>query len=338
MAELVLLPIRLNDTMTIVPDNLAVDGHERNLLEDSTDVPEMPFWQTSDLVPVAHPPPWMEQTNLVWLAITPTDATRAYKVALRLAQMLIEIMRSDPGLYQPLRSILNDLWLRIVEASSSSLTRRGDPLTAVDRVLLATMGVYGISPFLSDISLKLSLPISVSLDDTSRLAALLEQRAPLVRDQIQQYLAQLGLPIHWWSEALVFGLMVHPQGIAWVRPPFRLGPKPRSLAFERGIEVALGVPDQTYRIASKFHRTFLAVNGVSFMMKRRGAKPGNSRKKPHTRLAFEKYVLARSDKGFGPEAIAEDSESQRLYRVLRNDTTVILNVQAVRRAIRTGTS
>jgi hypothetical protein len=302
---------------------------------DLADVPEQPSWQTEDLLPVAYPSPWLTQGDERWRAITEVDATDAYNVALALVRALIETMRAKPDLYRPLRSFLNHLWLRVVIATGGGVNRSGNPFTPMDRVFLTTIGVFGIAPLVQNESDPMGPPLAVTINQDSRVAADLRLHRQLIRDRIRQYLAAIDVPLHWWSEAAALGLMLHPQGIAWVRPPFHLGPKTGSTAIERGIDMAFGVPEKTYRIASKFHRAFLAAHGVAFVGKSRGARPGHSRKKTKARRKFENYVLSRAEARQSPQAIVEDAEAQRLYGLARKDSTVELREQHVRHVIRT---
>ena len=128
-------------------------------------------------------------------------------------------------------------------------------------------------------------------------------------------------------------LLLHPQGMVWVQHPFHLTPPLGETPIERGIDLATGVPDTSYRSANKFHRAFRK----SWGSERKPDRPGPKSGQPHRtslRQRFEQYVLERTQAGLSPQFIALDREALRLYRIVRDDHAVDLSEQTVRRVLR----
>ena len=122
--------------------------------------------------------------------------------------------------------------------------------------------------------------------------------------------------------------------MAWVRNPFFLGPTLGKTELERGLELAIGAPNTTYRSASKFHQAFRRARGSVYEPERPGPKPGQPRRTPSKRELFERFLLERTRQGVTVYYITQDAEAQRLYREVRGDHAVVLNEQAVRRVLR----
>lgn len=133
---------------------------------------------------------------------------------------------------------------------------------------------------------------------------------------------------------VLFGLLLHPQGMVWVRDPLNLGPSHGGTPLERGIEWAIGVPDTTDRSANKVHRAYLRAWGGARQPDRPGQKPVQSRHKTRGTREFEDYILSRRKVGLSPWAITQDAEANRLYRLARDDPDAELTVQVVRRVLR----
>ena len=132
----------------------------------------------------------------------------------------------------------------------------------------------------------------------------------------------------------MFRLLLHPQGMAWIRDPLNLGGSHGGTELERSIELAIGVPDTTYRSANRVHRAFRRAWGGARMPDRPGLKPGQPRRTASERLRFEAYVIGRINSGSSAKSLTDDPKAQFLYGKVRSDHAVVLNEQAIRRVLR----
>ena len=134
-------------------------------------------------------------------------------------------------------------------------------------------------------------------------------------------------------EMALFGLLFHPQGMVWLLDPFVLGPTGGKTELERGIELAIGAPDTTYRRANMVHRAYRRALGSVHEPERTGPKPGNSRRTSTARQRFEDHVRDRAGAGGSAYTITQEVKAQRLYRRAKKGKAVYLNEQAVRRVL-----
>lgn len=296
------------------------------------DLPEWPDWQTGDLVPAIYGPPWLAPTDRAWYPLSGQERNQTFEVALTMAHRVVDRLREIPQAYKQLRASLSEIWVGVVIGSGGH-TRAGRALNDVDRVMLASMAVFEISMLVRpEKCLQTSAPQVARLDKSVHLVDQLRRNRHQIRADIRSCLSRVGVPPHLWAEVLVFGLLVHPYGMAWILSPFLLGVA--STPLERGIEFALGTPDSVYRTANKFHRAFLAAHGYRRERDHPGPKPGKPRPQSKDRLRFENYVWERWQAGVSAQFIAQDAEAQRLYRRTRKDQQAALSEQTVRRVIR----
>ena len=133
---------------------------------------------------------------------------------------------------------------------------------------------------------------------------------------------------------VLFGLLLHPPGMVWVRDPINLGPSHGGTPLERGIELAIGVPDTTYRSANKVHRAFRQAWSGAREPDHPGPKPGHSRRTSPARQRFEDYVNESISSGSSAKSLTDDRQAQVLYGKVRGDHAVVLNEQVIRRVLR----
>ena len=299
------------------------------------DPPAFPSWQTRYLDLWLIVPPWIGHSEHRWDPLTLAETSVQERVAINMIHRLIDCLRQFVAVYGPLRSALQDYWAPLVLGTASGYHRSGRPLTDVDRVILATMIIFDLAMLVAPPGASAaSPPLPARLNTDLDIVRKLSQLGPDVRQRLRQCLEQVGYNPDIWREIVLFGLLLHPQGMAWVGNPFFMGPTLGKTELERGLELAIGVPDTTYRSASKFHRAYRTAWGAAREPERPGPKPGQSRRTSLARQKFERYILDRIQASLSPQLIALDHEAQRLYRIVRNDHAVNLNEQVVRRVLR----
>jgi hypothetical protein len=334
--ELVLAPPDVDNPNHESEKVVTIDiDDERQLILKMGRIRRYPYWQEHDLTPRLHRPPWLTAADRQWWPLNQRDQNHAYHVAHSFVEQVIVKMRAKPELYEPLRRWLITAWQPLVLGTRDAIRRDGIPLLMTDRVMLATMAVFKVGRLISYDDDQGRPPKLVSLNENQPIISDLINQAPRIRRLIRAYLEHLGFQVSKWMEAAVFGLLLHPQGIAWIRIPFNLGPRGEGTEVERGMEFAVGIPSETYRVGGKYHAGFLRAHGVVFQGATRGAKPGKPRIRNKSRQRFVDYILERVARGLSPQVIANDAEAQRLYRASRRDTaTASLDEAKVRYVIR----
>lgn len=250
-----------------------------------------------------------------------------------MAGRLITLCRRKPDVYLSVRSKVAVYWTDIVLSCAGRPTRRGDAFTDVDCVLLATQAVFDLATLVSA-STSTGPPVPAVPDRREPLVQGLMDHSPQIQGWLRECLLELGAAPDEWSAALLFGLLLHPLGVAWVRAPFNFGPRRNLTEVERGLEFAVEVPDTTYRTAGKVHRAYRRAHGVERKNEKSGPKPGGTRHPSPQRERFEAYVLSQSEAGAYVYSIAQDPKAQRLYRRARPGATAELSEQTVRRVLR----
>lgn len=302
---------------------------------EAPELPGLPAWQTRDLDIWWHCPPWIGPEEQRWGPLSPAEADKQESVAIGMIGKLIDRLRQNFDVYSPLRTEFSNYWAPIMAGLSGVAPRSGLPLTEIDRVILTMMVVFDLGmlvapPDLSPDSPPTHATVNRDLEFTKKLVNI----APKIRGSLRRCLEDMGCDPDHWSEMVLFGLLLHPQGMVWVRDPLNLGSSQGGTPLERSIELAVGAPDTTYRSANKVHRAYRRAWGGARQPDRPGPKSGQSHRTSRNRQRFEQYVLDRTQAGLSPQSIALDHGAQRLYSIVRNDHAVELNEQAVRRVLR----
>ena len=192
------------------------------------------------------------------------------------------------------------------------------------------LGMLVAPPDLSPDSPPFPFQVKRDLEFTKKLV----YKASEIRGKLRHCLEEIGWDPDYWSEMVLFGLLLHPQGMVWVRDPLNLGPSQSGKPLEYSIELAIGVPDTTYRSANKFLRAFRRAWGGARHPDRPGAKPGQSRRTSRKRQLFEDYLIERRNNGSSAKSLTDDPKAQSLYGRVRSDHAVVLNEQVIRRVFR----
>ena len=301
----------------------------------SPDLSESPPWQHQDLTLWQYPPPWLAQDDSSWAPLSPKEEEQQRKVALSTVRRLIHRLRDRPDVYSPVRKELNDLWSGVVLGFSPASTRSGRPLTDVDYVLYATLVVFDMAMLIWPLgSAPDSQPIPASINRELEICRRLIERADDIRQSLRNCLTGIGVHPDSWHEHVLFGLLLHPQGIVWVDHLYALSPSYGRTEPERGMDLAVGVPNTTYRSANKVQRAYRSAWGAQREPERPGPRPGQPRRPSDDWQEFEAYIVRRRNLGLSPQLITQDAEAQRLYQVARNDFSAVLNDQVIRRILR----
>ena len=162
----------------------------------------------------------------------------------------------------------------------------------------------------------------------------LVNKASEIRGRLRTCLANLGCDPDHWLEMVLFGLVLHPEGMVWVRHPLNIAASHGGTPLERGIELAIGVPDTTYRSANKVHRSYRRAWGGAREPDSPGPKPGQSRRTSRQRQRFEAYIIERNNNGYSARSLIGDPKARDLYGKVRGDHAVVLNEQVIRRVLR----
>ncbi len=299
------------------------------------DRPPFPAWQTQDLRPCLYWPPWVSRVDTRWAPVPLRETFKQEEVAQRMVLRLIQRLQANVPVYQPLRQEFHDYWGSLVIGFAPVLSRSGFPLTDVDLVLLTSMIIFDLAVLLAPGSeTGQGQPLPARIMPEAPIVRKLGERAQEIRASLRECLQQVGWHPDLWSESVLLGLLLHPLGVVWVRPPFHLGPNFGRSELERGIELAIEAPDTSYRSANKLHRAYRHAFGGGREPERPGPRPGQPRRPAAQRDEFEKYVLDRSRAGLTPYLISTDADANRLYRMARHDHMAILTEQAVRRVLR----
>lgn len=302
---------------------------------EAPDLPELPAWQTGDLDVWLYRPPWIGPDEQPWSPLSPTEADQQKSVALGMIRKLIDRLRQNLDVYIPLRIEFHDYWAPIIVGLSGFPPRSGSPATDIDRILMTMLVVFDLailvtSPDLAKDSPPVPVGVNRDLEFTKKLGSL----APEIRMHLRQCLEDIGCDPDYWLEMALFGLLLHPLGMVWVRDPVNFAPSHGGTELERSIELAIGVPDTTYRSSNKVHRAYRKSWGVTREPERPGPKPGGTSHPGPARKKFNHYVLAQSQLGASAYAITQDNEAQWLFGEARRDHAVVLNDQAVRWVLR----
>lgn len=311
----------------------SIEGGRYNV--EALDLPELPAWQTRDLDILLYRPPWIGPDEQPWRPLTPAEADQQQSVAIGMVRKLIDRLRQNLDVYIPLRIEFHNYWAPIIVGLSGSPTRSGSPATDIDRILMTMLVVFDLailvtSPDLAQDSPPVTVDSNRDLEFTTKLGSL----APEIRMHLRQCLEDIGCNPDYWLEMVLFGLLLHPLGMVWVRDPVNFAPSHGGTELERAIELAIGVPDTTYRSSNKVHRAYRKSWGVTREPERPGPKLGGTRHPSPARQKFENYVLYQSQLGASAYAITQDNEAQRLYGEARRDHAVVLKEQAIRRILR----
>jgi len=309
-----------------------VDGKYRLSTQDK---PELPFWQTQDLELHDYHPPWLARQEYRWDTLSLKESIHQDNVANGIVRRFMKDLRKPVHACAPTRKYLCGCLAPIALRLSSAIPRSGFHLTDVDRVIMAAMVVFDMGMLVASDDQNFDAPpVPAKVDPDSPFAKALSRWAPEVRGHLRQCLRRVGYQSHTWWECVLFGLLLHPQGMVWIQHPFHLTPPLGETHIERGIDLATRVPDTSYRSANKFHRAFRKSWGSERKPERPGPKPTEPRRPSAARQEFEQYVVERRKMGISPQSIGQDAEAGRLYRQARRDPTAELNAQAVRRVLR----
>jgi len=302
---------------------------------EAQELPSIPAWQTRDLDKWWYWPPWIGPDELRWVPLSLAEADEQESIAISMIGRLIERLRQNVDVYNPLRIEFHEYWAPIELGLSGVPLRSGLPSTDIDRVIMTMMVVFDLALLVAPPDLTPDSPvpharIERDLGFTKKLVNI----APKIHGSLRTCLEDIGCNPDHWLEMVLFGLLLHPEGMVWVRHPLNIAPSHGGTPLERGIEIAIGVPDTTYRSANKVHRAYLRAWGGAREPERPGPKPGQAQKPNLQRESFEAYIIDRTSKGLSPLAITADAEANRLYRLARDDHSVDLNEQVVRRVLR----
>ncbi|MBI4284071.1 MAG: hypothetical protein HY663_06345 [Chloroflexi bacterium] len=292
--------------------------------------PEEPVWQTAELRSIVYVAPWIADRESRWSPIPESQTIQQHEIARKMAMDLIASLRKNAIAYQGLRRELREIWSALVISAGGQPRRDGRPFTDVDLVLLAAVSVFDLAMLVQTEKESDSSPKPALLNKTLPHIQFLKSRAPAIRESIRGCLEQCGIAPDFWKEIVVFGLLLHPTGIAWVPLPFTLGARGSGTELERAMEVAVGVPEVTYRIVGAVHRAHLRTQQFRRTAAKPGARPGTRHRKSAARLKFERYVRSLTDAGVTPQFVVDNAEAQRLYRDARKDSEALLTERIVR--------
>ena len=302
---------------------------------EAPELPDLPAWQTRDLDIWRYCPPWIGIDEQRWGPLSPAEADQQKSVAIGMIGKLIDRLRQNLDVYNPLRSQFHDYWAPMIIGLSGAKPRSGLPLTDIDRVILTMMVVFDLSMLVAPPDLSPdSPPPHASVNRDLEFTKKLVNKAPGIRGSLRRCLEAIGRNPDHWLEMVLFGLLLHPQGMVWVRDPLNIGPSHGGTPLERGIEWAIGVPDTTYRSANKVHKAYQRAWGGAREPDRPGPKPGQPRRTSLRRQRFEAYVIERIDSGSSAKSLTNDSQAQDLYGKVRDDHAVVLSEQTIRRVLR----
>lgn len=299
---------------------------------EATELPGLPAWQTRNLAKWRYWPPWLGPDEQHWAPLSPVEADEQESVAIGMIGRLIDRLRQNVDVYNPLRNEFHGYWAPIMLGAQP---RSGLPSTDIDRLIITMMVVFDVSMLVAppDLSPDSPMPharIDRDLEFTKKLVDI----APTIRGSLRRCLEEVGFNPDHWLEMVLFGLLLHPQGMVWVRDPINLGPSHGGTPLERGIELAIGVPDTTYRSGNKVHRVFRRAWGGAREPERPGPKPGKSNRTSRNRQRFEAYVIESINRGSSAKSLTDDRQAQVLYGKVRGDHAVVLNEQVIRRVLR----
>lgn len=314
---------------------------EVRMIEGSTyhveapELPALPAWQTRDLVLWDYYPPWLGLEDHRWNPLSQTETTQQDQVAVGMVQKLIGCLRDHTDVYIPLRKEFWSYQAPIVLGLTKAHSLSGLSMTDVDWVLFAALTVFDLEILVvRGDGIAESPPTHARINPDLEIAQKLKEHAPIVRRLLRQCLEDIGYHPDYWLEGVLLGLLLHPLGLAWIRHPIQLGPTGGGTNLERGIELAIGVPDTTYRAASKVHRSYRKELGAARIPDKPGPKPGQHRRTSDGRRVFEDHVVNSAKAGLSAYLITQDAEAQRLYRRAWNDHSALLSEQTVRRVLR----
>ena len=133
---------------------------------------------------------------------------------------LIDRLRRTVDVYNPLRNEFHGYWAPIMLGLSGVQSRSGFPTTDIDRVILAMMVVFDLSMLVAppDFSPD-SPPAHARFDRDLKFAKQLISIAPDIRGNLRRCLEKIRINPDYWSEMVLFGLLLHPQGMVWVMDP-----------------------------------------------------------------------------------------------------------------------
>ena len=211
---------------------------------EAPELPGLPAWQTRDLDIWRYCPPSIGPDERRWGPLSPAESDQQKSVAIGMIGRLIDRLRQHVEAYRPLRNEFHHYWAPIMVGFSGARPRSGLPLTEIDSVILTIMVVFDLGmlvapPDLSPDSPTAHARIDRDLEFTKKLVSI----APKIRRSLRRCLEGIGCNPDYWLEMVLFGLLLHPQGMVWVMVPLNIGSSQGGTPLERGIELAISVPD-----------------------------------------------------------------------------------------------
>ena len=302
---------------------------------EAPELPSLPAWQTRDLDKWQYWPPWIGPYEQRWAPLSPAEADDQDSIAIGMIWRLIDRLRQNVDIYKPLRIEFHEYWAPIMLGLAGVPLRSGLPSTDIDRVIMTMMVIFDLAMLVAPPELSPDSPVPhARIERDLEFTKKLVNKAPEIRESLRNCLADLGCNPDHWLEMVLFGLLLHPEGMVWVRHPLNIAPSHDGTPLERGIELAIGVPDTTYRSANKVHRSYRQAWGGAREPDRPGPKPGQSRRTSRERQRFEAYITERINSGSSAKSLTNDPKAQDLYGEVRRDHAVVLNEQVIRRVLR----
>ena len=311
------------------PERVKVVGESRVEVRLRS-APSQPAWQSEDLRPVAYPAPWYAAEEAGWGPESDKQILDEHNVSLQVATEVVAKLRLAPGAYEGVRAQLYPLWVLISLRSRGWTRRDGDAYTDIDRVLTAVLAVYDVAALVRlpgrDDS---TAPVATIPGPNNALISELKRQGPELQRLVRQCLESADVSPDFRTEIVAFGLLLHPDGIAWVPLPYALGPRGDRTALERPLEFALAVRDTTYRAAAAMHRQWRRALGYVRTAAKPGPKPGSKRAIPELESRLIAHLGELRSRGMLHKEIARDREAQLLYQDFRDDPAIPLTAERV---------
>ena len=299
--------------------------------------PLEPVWQgETELDLFMYPPPWLGPGEQSWNpGLPPADSPNAFEPTVALVRSILGGLRSIPDAYFQLRKELHEVWCLHLQQAVNVKRADGRPFTDYDLVLIVSTTLYRIQTLFETETASDRTTVGSKLPPKLFDMPDVQEHAERIRREVSRCLRQAGVKPDLWREVVTFGLLFHPDGIAWLPSPYAFGIPRDGDQLQRPLVPTLGLSARQEREAVSVHRRYREAIGFKRSRRVSGPKKGSKTNPSPERTALDRYLIAQAvEKDRPMKELYNNAEVGRLYAVWKGEDFVTPSDRTVRRLVK----